>query len=642
MIGFIGFKMKSGRRNATSKRNRRSAGGNDGNKNSKSGKSMDDSSSSSAANKGIFASTKKDATISASSKKSNRSTIPTKTYRDENSNSWAPSAYTAFKALLSARLCAAIWSNISDCDETFNYWEPTHFLLYNSGFQTWEYSPAYALRSYTYLLIHAFPGWLYGHLFQSNKILVFYFLRCLLGFGCAACEAYFYRAANKVFGGHVAKCLLAFLVFSPGLFVSSTAYLPSTFSMYFTMLAIACLLTDKHEVAVLCVAVSAFLGWPFAAVLGVPVAFKILVVDRRWWFFAKWCSFAVIFVLVPTVHVDSYFFGKFVVAPLNIVLYNVFSGHGPELYGVEPWSFYFVNGFLNFNVVFVLALISLPIAALSFLFLRTRTRIGSFLYVSLPMYVWLLIFCATPHKEERFLFPIYPLVCLCGAVCLVHLQEGVTVTLRKFGVRDTGFLSVSLSAVFAVLAVSRIFALYRGYHAPFDVYMEAHRVAQDPRLHPLSSSHPVNLCVGKEWYRFPGSFFLQDNWHLQFVRSDFRGQLPKHFGSGKNATSVVPDRMNDRNLEEPSRYVDIAQCHYLVDLDLPVETPREPRYAAATDQWETIFSVPFLDAARSPRLWRAFYVPFLSDDRCRFAEYKLMKATSLKNRKPVMLGNAHT
>jgi alpha-1,2-mannosyltransferase len=35
-----------------------------------------------------------------------------------------PSVETAFKALLSARTCAAIWSNITDCDETFNYWEP--------------------------------------------------------------------------------------------------------------------------------------------------------------------------------------------------------------------------------------------------------------------------------------------------------------------------------------------------------------------------------------------------------------------------------------------------------------------------------------------------------------------------------------
>lgn len=39
-----------------------------------------------------------------------------------------PGGETAFKAILSARFCAAIWSHITDCDETFNYWEPMHFL----------------------------------------------------------------------------------------------------------------------------------------------------------------------------------------------------------------------------------------------------------------------------------------------------------------------------------------------------------------------------------------------------------------------------------------------------------------------------------------------------------------------------------
>ena len=42
---------------------------------------------------------------------------------------WTPTTYTALKALLSARLCAAIWSNISDCDETYNYWEPVSNFL---------------------------------------------------------------------------------------------------------------------------------------------------------------------------------------------------------------------------------------------------------------------------------------------------------------------------------------------------------------------------------------------------------------------------------------------------------------------------------------------------------------------------------
>lgn len=39
-----------------------------------------------------------------------------------------------------------------------------------------------------------------------------------------------------------------------------------------------------------------------------------------------------------------------------------------------------------------------------------------------PMYIWILIFFSQPHKEERFLFPIYPLICLSGAVALSALQ----------------------------------------------------------------------------------------------------------------------------------------------------------------------------------------------------------------------------
>ena len=51
-------------------------------------------------------------------------------------------------------------------------------------------------------------------------------------------------------------------------------------------------------------------------------------------------------------------------APLNIILYNVFGQGGPTLYGTEPWTFYFANGFLNFNFVFLLALVSWPLTEL--------------------------------------------------------------------------------------------------------------------------------------------------------------------------------------------------------------------------------------------------------------------------------------
>ena len=56
--------------------------------------------------------------------------------------------------------------------------------------------------------------------------------------------------------------------------------------------------------------------------------------------------------LVTVVVTDSYYYRKLVTAPLNIVLYNIFIFHGPDLYGTESWYFYLINEFLNFSVVF--------------------------------------------------------------------------------------------------------------------------------------------------------------------------------------------------------------------------------------------------------------------------------------------------
>ena len=45
-----------------------------------------------------------------------------------------------------------------------------HYLMFGKGFQTWEYSPKYAIRSYAYLWIHALPISLYNMLFSTNKV----------------------------------------------------------------------------------------------------------------------------------------------------------------------------------------------------------------------------------------------------------------------------------------------------------------------------------------------------------------------------------------------------------------------------------------------------------------------------------------
>ncbi|XP_045751022.1 alpha-1,2-mannosyltransferase ALG9 isoform X2 [Mirounga angustirostris] len=449
---------------------------------------------------------------------------------------WAPEGSTAFKCLLSARLCAALLSNISDCDETFNYWEPTHYLIYGKGFQTWEYSPVYAIRSYAYLLLHAWPAAFHARILQTNKILVFYFLRCLLAFVSCICELYFYKAVCKKFGLHVSRMMLAFLVLSTGMFCSSSAFLPSSFCMYTTLVAMTGWYMDKTSVAVLGVAAGAILGWPFSAALGLPIAFDLLVMKHRWKSFFHWFLVALILFLVPVVVIDSYYYGKLVVAPLNIVLYNVFTPHGPDLYGTEPWYFYLINGFLNFNVAFALALLVLPLTSLM------------------------------EYLLQRF-HEMLPL---------------------------------------------RVSAIPPG------------ALHGDIELAGIRNARPVWALV---LFSLCGTV---QSWQLQFIPSEFRGQLPKPFAEGPLATRIVPTDVNDQNLEEPSRYIDISKCHYLVDLDTMRETPREPKYSSNREEWISLAYRPFLDASRSSRLLRAFYVPFLSDQYTAYANYTILKPRKAK------------
>jgi len=564
---------------------------------------------------------------------------PYTTGQIQSSEPWTPSPYIAFKVLISARLGAAVWSGISDCDETFNYWEPTHHLLYGQGLQTWEYDPKFALRSYLYLLVHAVPGWVYARLAQPNPMLVFYFLRCLFGFVCALCEVYFYRGVLCEFGANVGRLCLGFLVFSAGMFISSTAFLPSTTSMYLTLLSMGAWYHQQYKLAIFTTALSTFLSWPFAALLGVPIAVDILILKGRWRLFFSWCLISTVTILGPQVLCDSYYYGRPVFTSLNIVWYNVFTSHGPDLYGTEPASFYLLNGLLNFNFVFLAALLVLPVQLLSKLLLQRELSPESDFFLSdtlsqSPLYLWLLVFWTRPHKEERFLFPVYPLICLAGAMVIDSCQKMffflfVKVKIRHFLAHTNrlGLLAVGVSALFSL---SRIAALYQGYHGVTDVWMQVNQLPDFPTT--------TTVCVGKEWYRFQSSFFLPTtNFKVAFLKSDFRGQLPKYYAQsteGQLPTRLFHDDFNDQNMEEPTRYIGHAgKCHFLVDLEDGAVSDHQPRYAHHSN-WTVEAEFEFLDSAFSHPLFRAFYVPWVSRSNCRYNRYLLLRRVSPRRISP--------
>ena len=101
------------------------------------------------------------------------------------------------------------------------------------------------------------------------------------------------------------------------------------------------------------------------------------------------------------------------------------------------------NLVLNFNGLLLLAIGSLPALVVTHFVDVKRlglTKVGPersnpFTLLAmrlLPMYVWIGILSAQPHKEERFMFPAYPLICFNAAVTLYLARGWLEVGFVKF------------------------------------------------------------------------------------------------------------------------------------------------------------------------------------------------------------------
>lgn len=167
------------------------------------------------------------------------------------------------------------------------------------------------------------------------------------------------------------------------------------------------------------------------------------------------------------------------------------------------------------------------------------------------VYLWIGIFIIQPHKEERFMYVIYPLICYNAAyaVCVLEqlLEEFYSTRLSAPTARTLRRISGrGLLIVYAVLSLARVLAQVRAFAAPMQVFAEL--------------TGPSTVCLGKEWYRFPSSFFLPEGSRAYFVKSAFTGLLPGRFLESENlgwrsGIWQIPIGMNDRNLEEISHLV---------------------------------------------------------------------------------------
>lgn len=560
-----------------------------------------------------------------------------------------PCRYDALALLICSRAIGAIFSIIHDCDETYNYWEPLHYFLYGYGFQTWEYSAAFALRSWWYILLHGlFGAPLVVVLGPSKgKILVWYGIKLGLSTLSGLSEWYLYRCVRVRYSERTSRIFLLLLCCSSGMFAAAPAFLPSSFTMVAMTMAAAGFLGNRPALVIASSVFGTIWGWIVAAPAFLSYALWVLFGVKPIARSFGILGLSALVAVSPTILIDKIFYGTWKASLWNFVLYNVVGGGHSELYGIEGPFYYFKNGFNQLQLVLPLALL-MPI--LSFIYstaikfnhqkqsnkgkdvFAPRQENGNkspdarLLLCISPCFVWLGAISMLPHKEERFLYVVYPLLCL-GSAAALDLVFMLFSNLFGSRVSRLG-LTVSVSLM-VMLSLSRSFALYRNYSAPMYVYQKLPNEVQETQLSGKEKENDlVNVCVGAEWYRFPSSFFLPGpHYRLRFLKSGFDGLLPRAFNTDEGGSRAAPLELNQWNREEPSNYWNTTEhCQYMVTVGasssfdwIDVNFPED------STAWEIVAEKQFLNAAESPALSRAFYIPYISNKQNRWYTYALLR-----------------
>lgn len=167
------------------------------------------------------------------------------------------------------------------------------------------------------------------------------------------------------------------------------------------------------------------------------------------------------------------------------------------------------------------------------------------------------------------MYPAYPFLALNAAISLHLVLAYIGTNDPKALVRRIP-LNVRFGAVviFVMLGINisilRTAGVVTAYRAPMQVF----KPLQEPDIAQAGDF----VCTGKDWFRYPSSFFLPNNsLRLKFIKSKYDGLLPGEFLEKSDelgefpGTWTIPQGMNDQNEEDFGKYVRIhlKKTYYL-------------------------------------------------------------------------------
>ena len=451
---------------------------------------------------------------------------------------------------------------------------------------------------------------------------VFFGVRCLFGLASALSEGYLVHALSRTKRGAESRILLVFLMTSAAMFVSSTTFLPGTFSMYCFTLATSGVLLGRRTLVILACAVSVILGWSVTIIAAVPYALWVLVTGALLpsLLTAILSSGAM---LVATFAADSYFYGRHVLSLHSFLSYNVYGSGDSALYGVENSTYYLRNGTNSLNLLLPLSLLA-PVLLLVGILVGSERRAnsGNFFVACSPQWLWIAAITILPHKEERFLYVVYPQILLAAAYsALVAGRACASIAKTKYKPLLRRLVVACVVIATSLLSAARVGALVSNYGASMRVYASLEGSSQGMG----EGGPPCVVCVGSEWYEYPSSFFVPQRCEMHFVRSGFGGVLPGHFNSSLGGTRHASEYLNDRNQADDRQYIsDESRCTFLVSMRADDHIAQEKE----SDKWEVVRKLKYVNSGASGALYRALFIPFLSSQKLVYNHYVLYKARS--------------
>jgi alpha-1,2-mannosyltransferase len=556
----------------------------------------------------------------------------------------------AFFVLLLARLASAALNLVHDCDETYNFWEPLHYLTHGHGLQTWEHAPRFGLRSYAYLGAHALiakpAAWFVRNAVAADaahvdaavsrvaRVAPFYAVRLFLGrrLGARRRVPRVERRRDAPFSG-VGDSGVPRLV--RGVFRVQHQFLAERVRGCVRDVRAGAHPETTTPRGVRVLRRRRRLGVALRGRRGDSGGTGLFKPPRV----LSDAAFIVkpLVITVGSVHRGGHVLLRRLdllgVEPAQVQRFPDEKGGGANLYGVEPATFYLKNLALNFAHGLVLALAAVPLGLIagSKRYGRvdgSRETHHKLMTTHAPFLCSLLLFSALEHKEERFMYVAYSSLCAgsgaaVGAffdICVAKSARS-RVAAKRAGRKPPGGL-VLLAAtgagaaclLTAAMGASRVAALLTGYGAPARAYALGLPVrsidggsidAPFPGTESSRRSRDVenvqNVCVGDEWHRFPSSFFLPSHsYRLKFLDASFDGALPVPFEAERGGTSFGSIFLNDENRgEREQRVADAArECDYVVEYVAPDEEEPEKNKNA----FGAVASRPYLGKNSDGRL----------------------------------------